>query len=58
MSDIEDDRTELHQLCRELLLCDGDFDKLETKLRRLKARRDKLYLDIDKKLDGEWKWNG
>ena len=52
MSDLEKERKELNQINRELLLLDGDFDKLERKLRRLKERRNVLYFDIDKKLDG------
>lgn len=47
----EEARKELGQLCRELLLLDGDFHKLETKLDKIKIRRDTLYLEIDKKLD-------
>lgn len=49
----EIERKELNQLCRELLLLDGDIHKLETKLNRIKAKRDKLYLEIDKKLNGD-----
>ena len=47
----ENGRKELNQLCRELLLLDGDIHKLSTKLDKIKARRDTLYLEIDKKLD-------
>lgn len=53
MSDIEKERKELGQINRELLLLDGDFEKMDRKLRQLKARRDTLYLEIDKKLDGD-----
>ena len=47
----ENERKELNQLCRELLLLDGDIHNLETKLEKIKVRRDTLYLEIDKKLD-------
>ena len=49
---IEEERKELNQINRELVLLDGDFDKLDRKLRRLKERRNVLYFEIDKKLDG------
>lgn len=48
---LEVERKELNQLCRELLLLDGDIHKLETKLEKIKTRRDTLYLEIDRKLD-------
>ena len=53
MSNLEAERKELGQLCRELLLTEGDFDKLIKKLDRIEARKNKLYLEIDKKLDEE-----
>lgn len=56
MSNLENERKELNQLCRELLLLDGDIEKLDKKLSRIKERRNKLYLEIDKKLNGELKW--
>lgn len=52
MSNIEEERRELNQINRELLLLDGDFAKLGRKLRILEERRNVLYLEIDKKLDG------
>lgn len=52
MADLENERKELHQINRELLLLDGDFDKLERKVRQLREKRNVLYLEIDKKLDG------
>jgi len=50
---LEDERKALNQLCREVLLVEGDIDKLEKKLARIEERKNKLYLEIDKKLDGE-----
>lgn len=50
-SNLETERKELNQLCRELLLLDGDISKLENKLERIKERKYKLYIEIDKKLD-------
>ena len=49
--DLEEARKELNQLCRELVLLEGEIDKVETKIKQIRVRRDALYLDIDKKLD-------
>lgn len=51
MSDLESERKELNQLNRELLLLDGDIEKLQKKIDRIEVRRNTLYLEIDKKLD-------
>jgi prefoldin subunit 5 len=51
MDNLEKERSELQQICRELLLLDGDIEKLEKKINRIEERRNNLYLEIDKKLD-------
>lgn len=50
-SKVEEERQELQQIAREVLLTEGDIDKLRRKIDRLEARKNTLYLDIDRKLD-------
>lgn len=50
-SKVEEERQELQQIAREVLLTEGDIDRLRRKIDRLEARKNTLYLDIDRKLD-------
>lgn len=51
MNSLENHRKELGELCRELLLLDGDIEKLQKKLSRIEQKRNEIYLEIDKKMD-------
>lgn len=52
-SNLEKERKELTQINREIFLAEGDIERLRKKIDRIEERKNKLYLEIDKKLDGE-----
>lgn len=53
MSDIEEERKQLRQVLRELLLVMGDIEKMGTRITALRNEAVELYKEIDAKLDGK-----
>jgi hypothetical protein len=52
-NNLEKERRELQQIARELALMEPEFDTLRRKIDRHESRKNNLYIEIDRKLDGE-----
>lgn len=51
MADVEEERKQLRQVLRELLLLMGDIEKMEKCIATLRKKAVELYKEIDAKLD-------